>query len=127
MFDWGLKHSHSWKKNLLLLPWILKLIVYMVNDSTPLLFREDGWFDFLVNGGGSITLQFGKSPFPPQTQTLFAPWNEVIIISFKYTTINVGFKIYLPVQIYKFYIVIAKGGGGEYSDLLVYWGIWSTF
>ena len=39
--------------------------------------REDGWFDFMVNGGGAVTLQFGKSPFPPKIETLFAPWNEV--------------------------------------------------
>ena len=40
--------------------------------------REDGWFDFMVNGGGAVTLKFGKSPFPPKIETLFAPWNEVI-------------------------------------------------
>jgi hypothetical protein len=39
--------------------------------------QEDGWFDFMVNGGGAVTLKFGKSPFPPQVRTLFAPWNEV--------------------------------------------------
>ena len=39
--------------------------------------REDGWFDFMVNGGGAVTLQFGKSPFPAKIETLFAPWNEV--------------------------------------------------
>ena len=39
--------------------------------------QEDGWFDFMVNGGGAITLKFGKSPFPAQIRTLFAPWNEV--------------------------------------------------
>jgi hypothetical protein len=31
----------------------------------------------MVNGGGAVTLQFGKSPFPPVMETLFAPWNEV--------------------------------------------------
>ena len=39
--------------------------------------QEDGWFDFMVNGGGAVTLKFGKSPFPPQVRTLFAPWKEV--------------------------------------------------
>jgi hypothetical protein len=42
--------------------------------------REDGEFDFMVNGGGAVTLQFGKSPFPPVVETLFAPWNEVIFL-----------------------------------------------
>ena len=44
--------------------------------------REDGWFDFMVNGGGAVTLQFGKSPFPPKIETLFAPWNEVCYIEY---------------------------------------------
>ena len=55
--------------------------------------QEDGWFDFMVNGGGAVTLKFGKSPFPPQVRTLFAPWNEVIIPSHVY--IFLSFFIYL--------------------------------
>ena len=47
--------------------------------------QEDGWFDFMVNGGGAITLKFGKSPFPAQVRTLFAPWNEVRIFLFHRT------------------------------------------
>ncbi|XP_065347701.1 teneurin-m isoform X5 [Cloeon dipterum] len=43
--------------------------------------REDGWFDLLVNGGGAVTLQFGKSPFRPQTQVVNVPWNEVVVIN----------------------------------------------
>lgn len=39
--------------------------------------REDGWFDLLVNGGGAVTLQFGRSPFKAQTQIVNVPWNEV--------------------------------------------------
>lgn len=39
--------------------------------------REDGWFDLLVNGGGAVTLQFGRSPFRPQTFIVNVPWNEV--------------------------------------------------
>ena len=27
--------------------------------------RDDGWFDLMVNGGGSVMLQFGRSPYPP--------------------------------------------------------------
>lgn len=42
--------------------------------------RDDGWFDLLVNGGGTVTLQFGRSPFRPQNQIVFVPWNEVVII-----------------------------------------------
>lgn len=39
--------------------------------------RDDGWFDLLVNGGGAVTLQFGRSPFKAQTQIVNVPWNEV--------------------------------------------------
>jgi hypothetical protein len=52
-----------------------------VSTSTPLegftLTREDGWFDLLVNGGGAVTLQFGRSPFRPQSHIVNVPWNEV--------------------------------------------------
>ncbi|KAF3429442.1 hypothetical protein E2986_03836 [Frieseomelitta varia] len=55
-----------------------------VSTSTPLegftLTRDDGWFDLLVNGGGAVTLQFGRSPFNPQSHIVFVPWNEVVII-----------------------------------------------
>ncbi|CAH1124665.1 unnamed protein product [Ceutorhynchus assimilis] len=55
-----------------------------VSTSTPLegftLTRDDGWFDLLVNGGGAVTLQFGRSPFRPQNHIVFVPWNEVVIV-----------------------------------------------
>ena len=55
-----------------------------VSTSTPLegftLTRDDGWFDLLVNGGGAVTLQFGRSPFKPQSHIVFVPWNEVSLI-----------------------------------------------
>ncbi|XP_017767897.1 PREDICTED: teneurin-m isoform X2 [Nicrophorus vespilloides] len=55
-----------------------------VSTSTPLegftLTRDDGWFDLLVNGGGAVTLQFGRSPFRPQSHIVLVPWNEVVII-----------------------------------------------
>jgi len=37
MLDSDLKPLYNLSKNLLLLPWILKLIVDKVNDSTPLI------------------------------------------------------------------------------------------
>lgn len=42
--------------------------------------RDDGWFDLLVNGGGAVTLQFGRSPFLAQTHIVYVPWNEVVIM-----------------------------------------------
>lgn len=52
-----------------------------VSTSTPLegftLTREDGEFDLLVNGGGAVVLQFGRSPFKPQSYVTYVPWNEV--------------------------------------------------
>lgn len=60
------------------------LVGVRVSTSTPLegftLTRDDGWFDLMVNGGGSITLQFGRSPFRPQSRIVTVPWNEVVII-----------------------------------------------
>lgn len=52
-----------------------------VSTSTPqegfTLTREDGEFDLLVNGGGAVVLQFGRSPFKPQSFVTYVPWNEV--------------------------------------------------
>uniref|UniRef100_A0A8D8UYU9 Tenascin-like protein n=1 Tax=Cacopsylla melanoneura TaxID=428564 RepID=A0A8D8UYU9_9HEMI len=60
------------------------LVGVRVSTSTPLegftLTRDDGWFDLLVNGGGAVTLQFGRSPFKPHTHIVHVPWNEVVII-----------------------------------------------
>ena len=39
--------------------------------------RSDGWFDMLVNGGGVVTLKFGKSPFPYQSRSVYEPWNQL--------------------------------------------------
>lgn len=67
-----------------LTPTGLGLMGVRVSTSTPLegftLTRDDGWFDLLVNGGGAVTLQFGRSPFGPQSRIIFVPWNEVVII-----------------------------------------------
>ncbi|KAL4707465.1 hypothetical protein ACJJTC_000109 [Scirpophaga incertulas] len=60
------------------------LVGVRVSTSTPLegftLTREDGWFDLLVNGGGAVTLFFGRAPFKRSSQVVFVPWNEVVII-----------------------------------------------
>lgn len=57
------------------------LVGVRVSTATPLegftLTREDGWFDLLVNGGGAVTLFFGRSPFKRSSQVVFVPWNEV--------------------------------------------------
>ncbi|XP_059078932.1 teneurin-m-like isoform X2 [Tigriopus californicus] len=42
--------------------------------------RDDGWFDLMVNGGGSVMLQFGRNPYPPHKLNIFVPWNEVIVL-----------------------------------------------
>jgi len=42
--------------------------------------RDDGWFDFLVNGGGIVTLMFGKSPFPFQSRSIYVPWNQMVVM-----------------------------------------------
>ena len=39
--------------------------------------RTDGWFDIMINGGGVVTLKFGKSPFLYQSKSISVPWNQV--------------------------------------------------
>lgn len=57
------------------------LVGVRVSTDTPLegftLTREDGWFDLLVNGGGAVTLNFGRAPFKRATKVVYVPWNEV--------------------------------------------------
>uniref|UniRef100_A0A2C9KDD1 EGF-like domain-containing protein n=1 Tax=Biomphalaria glabrata TaxID=6526 RepID=A0A2C9KDD1_BIOGL len=40
--------------------------------------REEGQFDILVNGGGSVTLEFVRDPFIAQTSSVLVPWNQII-------------------------------------------------
>ena len=52
-------------------------------SSDPLLgfvvSRENGWFDIMVNGGGSVTLHFQREPFKPRERRLIVPWNEIVV------------------------------------------------
>ena len=43
--------------------------------------RSNGEFDFYVNGGGSIQLQFQRQPFIPQEVTAYAPWNRYVVLA----------------------------------------------
>ncbi len=59
----------------------LGLFGVRVSSSNPLegftLTRDDGWFDLMVNGGGSVVIHFGRTPFRPTSRTVNVPWNEV--------------------------------------------------
>ncbi|XP_045622764.2 teneurin-m isoform X2 [Procambarus clarkii] len=50
------------------------------NQEGFTLTRRDGWFDIMVNGGGAVTLTFGKPPFSPKTIRVMVPWNEVVVL-----------------------------------------------
>ncbi|XP_061169948.1 teneurin-m-like isoform X4 [Saccostrea echinata] len=40
--------------------------------------RNDGMFDILVNGGGSVTLEFTRQPFQSHTISVSVPWKQII-------------------------------------------------
>ncbi|XP_062616760.1 teneurin-2-like [Saccostrea cucullata] len=40
--------------------------------------RNDGRFDILVNGGGSVTLEFTRQPLQSHTISVSVPWNQII-------------------------------------------------
>ncbi|XP_041356776.1 teneurin-m-like isoform X3 [Gigantopelta aegis] len=40
--------------------------------------REQGLFDILVNGGGSVKLEFIRQPFDTKTASVLVPWNQII-------------------------------------------------
>jgi RHS repeat-associated protein len=41
--------------------------------------RTDGMFDLAVNGGGTLTLEYGKENFLPVQRTLPTPWRDYVI------------------------------------------------
>ncbi len=45
-------------------------------------------FDILVNGGGSVTLQFQRQPFELQQMTVMVPWNQMVTME----TVTLSFK-----------------------------------
>ncbi|XP_069961217.1 teneurin-m-like isoform X2 [Cherax quadricarinatus] len=55
-------------------------VATMENQEGFTLTRRDGWFDIMVNGGGAVTLTFGKPPFSPKTICVMVPWNEVVVL-----------------------------------------------
>ena len=57
MLDSALKPSYNLSKNLLLLPWILKLID-MVNDSAPLLNDVEHWSRLILSGAEMYKLSY---------------------------------------------------------------------
>ncbi|CAG0878874.1 unnamed protein product [Darwinula stevensoni] len=42
--------------------------------------RQGGWYDMLLNGGGSIRFQFQRSFFRPASLTVSVPWNQIIVV-----------------------------------------------
>ncbi|XP_037070352.1 teneurin-a-like [Pollicipes pollicipes] len=38
------------------------------------------WFDFMVNGGGAVNLQFQRAPFRPMTRAVAAAWNQLVVL-----------------------------------------------
>lgn len=42
--------------------------------------RHGGWFDIMVNGGGAVTLQFQRNPYRPETRTVWAAWNRIVVL-----------------------------------------------
>ncbi|ESP00102.1 hypothetical protein LOTGIDRAFT_91191, partial [Lottia gigantea] len=40
--------------------------------------RDEGVFDILVNGGGSVKLEFIRQPFATKTASVLVPWNQII-------------------------------------------------
>jgi len=42
--------------------------------------REQGLFDILANGGGSVTLQFQRQPFQSRRVTVIVPWNRIMMM-----------------------------------------------
>ena len=53
---------------------------FCVRSKEPLFLLLPQRFDVLVNGGGSITLQFQRAHFEPLTVTVAVPWNQIVVL-----------------------------------------------
>lgn len=71
----------------------------------------------MVNGGEAVTLQFQRSPFRPQTKTLYVPWNQIVSLSPIKMTLNEEMDSYkestLDTNGTHLYKYVLKNGGGH--------------
>lgn len=42
--------------------------------------RDGGYFDLMVNGGGSVIIEFRREPFLTHQKAVRVPWNEIVLI-----------------------------------------------
>jgi len=58
--------------------------VTFINDVKIYLFKTFictyARFDILVNGGGSVTLEFTRQPFQSHSISVLVPWNQILTI-----------------------------------------------
>ncbi|XP_065207120.1 teneurin-a isoform X2 [Planococcus citri] len=59
----------------------IRVSLYRDNKYGFTLTRHDGRFDYMVNGGETVTLQFQRTPFKLKIITVSVPWNQMIVIS----------------------------------------------
>ncbi|CAF1514254.1 unnamed protein product, partial [Didymodactylos carnosus] len=50
--------------------------------------NKEGFFNLLVNGGGSILLDFTRQPFKSKQLSIFIPWNKFVHIGYIYMNEN---------------------------------------
>ncbi|CAF0943281.1 unnamed protein product, partial [Didymodactylos carnosus] len=50
--------------------------------------NKEGFFNLLVNGGGSILLDFTRQPFKSKQLSIFVPWNKFVHIGYIYMDEN---------------------------------------
>jgi len=63
--------------------WIILLLLFHILDylsiNTVIWWWNIGCsFDILVNGGGSVTLNFQRQPFQMKRMTVMVPWNRLV-------------------------------------------------
>lgn len=50
--------------------------------------REGGYFDLMVNGGGTVVIEFRREPFVVHQKPVLVPWNEIILMDTVELTID---------------------------------------
>ena len=58
-------------------------VTITIKDETAYgqtLSRLDGWFDLVVNGGESVTVNYSKEGFLPVQRKVYAPWRDFVVL-----------------------------------------------
>ena len=80
--------------------------------------RSDGWYDMVVNGGGSLVFRFEKQGYLPVLRRIHIPWNDYVVVSGDYNAANGETRPSVPDDVDYAILRIMVSNKGARPDLL---------